>query len=88
MVWVVSSLAVPGSIPLRMSTVAIKKKWQKNKNNPNRHFNRGVGTLAPIFKGMHNPINKLGTAKLQVFWHTSGLPGGLDCTLPGTTNFD
>ena len=67
---VVSSLAVP----LRMSTVAIKidsvlisKTWQKSKNNPNKHFDRGVGAVAPIFKGMHSPINKLGTAKLEVF---------------------
>ena len=39
--WVVSSLAVPGSIPLHMSTVAIKidsvsisKNDKKNKNTP------------------------------------------------------
>ena len=31
---------------------------KKSKNNPNRHFDGGVGAVAPIFKGIHNPINR------------------------------
>ena len=46
---VVSSLAVPRSIPLHMST------GQKSKNNPNKHFDGGVGAVAPILKRIHNP---------------------------------
>ena len=46
---VVSRLAVPGSIPLHMST------GPKSKNNPNKHFDGGVGVVAPILKRIHNP---------------------------------
>ena len=32
---------------------------KESKNNPNKHFDGGVGAVAPILKGTHNPINKL-----------------------------
>ena len=41
----------------------------KKNQNSNKHFDGGVGAVAPIFKGMHNPITKLGVV--------SGLPGAL-----------
>ena len=47
-------------------------KTKKSKNNPKKHFNGDVRAVAPIFKGMHNPINKLGTAKLEVFQNYNG----------------
>ena len=34
---------------------------------PISNFYGVVGAVAPIFKGMHNLIDKLGTAKLEVF---------------------
>ena len=41
---VVSSLAVPGSIPLRMSS-----------GKKNKHFDGVVGAVAPILNRIHNP---------------------------------